>query len=140
MEMKKIHFDNMKNWIWITILILSLILILTGGLELFEFENPKLNKGLSAIGFLLQVAFYSRMFWYKNYVQWNKKGANIRVNSFWGKTLSFDQIKTTELNEKILTITKTNGNKITFDLSEIADSDSQKLNEIIIKNTIANNV
>ena len=129
----------MRNWIWIAILILSLIFILIGTFELFEFENPKLNKRISAIGFFIQVIYYSKMFWYKNYVQWNKKGANIRINSFWGKSLSFDQIKKTELNGKTLTITKTNGNKITFDLNEIADSDSQKLNEIIIKNTIANN-
>ncbi|GGZ66731.1 hypothetical protein [Mesonia mobilis] len=138
MEMKKIHFDNMKNWIWITILILSLILILTGGLELFEFENPKLNKGLSASGFFLQVIYYSKMFWHKNYVQWNKKGAVIRVNSWSGKSLSFDQIKKTELTEKKLIITKDNGKIVTFDLNEIAESDTQKLNEIIIKNTIAN--
>ena len=140
METKKIHFDNMKNWIWIAILILSLIFILTGTFELFEFENPKLNKRISAIGFFLQVIYYSKMFWYKNYVQWNKKGANIRVNSFLGKSLSFDQIKKTELIEKKLIITKENGNTITFDLNEIAESDTQKLNEIIVNNTIANNV
>ena len=92
MEMKKIHFDNMKNWIWITILILSLILILIGGLELFEFENPKLNKGLSASGFFLQVIYYGKMFWHKNYVQWNKKGAVMRINSWSGKSLNFHML------------------------------------------------
>lgn len=55
METKKIHFDNMKSWIWVIILILSLIFILAGTFELFEFENPKLNKRISAIGFFLQV-------------------------------------------------------------------------------------
>lgn len=137
METKKIHFDNMKNWIWIAILILSLIFILTGTFELFEFENPKLNKRISAIGFFLQVIYFSKMFWYKNYVQWNKKGANIRVNSFWGKSLSFNQIKKTEFIEKKLIITKENGNTVMFDLNEIAESDTKKLNEIITKNTIA---
>ncbi|MDF4203991.1 hypothetical protein PXD56_13540 [Maribacter sp. SA7] len=136
--MKKIHFDNMKSWIWISILILSLVFIFNGIFELFE--NPKLNKRITAVGFFLQVLYYSKMFWYKNYVQWNKKGANIRVNSFWGKSLSFDQIKKTELNEEKLIITKDNGKIIEFDLSEIVESDTQKLNEIIIKNTIANNV
>jgi len=80
------------------------------------------------------------MFWYKNYVQLNKKGAVIRINSWNGKSLSFDQIKKIELIEKKLIITKENGNTVTFDLNEIAESDTQKLNEIIIKNTIANNV
>ena len=130
----------MKNWIWIVILILSLIFILGGTFELFEFENPKLNKRISAVGFFLQVIYFSKMFWYKNYVQWNKKGAVIRINSFSAKTLSFDQIKKTELNDKKLTITKINGNKITFELNEIVESDTHKLNEIIIKNTIANTV
>ena len=57
-----------------------------------------------------------------------------------GKSLSFDEIKKTELNEKKLTITKVNEKKITFDLKEISESDTQKLNEIIVKNTIANTV
>ena len=136
--MKKIHFDNMKNWIWIAILILSGIFIVCGGFELFE--NPKTNKTLTIIGFLFQIIYFSRMFWYKNYVQWNKKGAVIRINSWSGKSLSFDQIKKTELIEKKMIITKDNGNTVTFDLNEISESDTQRLNEIIVKNTIANTV
>ncbi|WP_245617626.1 hypothetical protein [Siansivirga zeaxanthinifaciens] len=115
-----------------------MIFILAGAFELFEFENPKLNKRISAVGFILQVIYFSKMFWYKNYIQWNKKGAVIRINSFSAKSLSFEKIKKTELNDNKLIVTKTNGNKITFDLNEIVESDKQKLNEIIIKNTIAN--
>ena len=139
--MKKIHFDNLnKSWFLRTILILSIIFLLVGIFEFIPFENPKINKRISGIGFLLQALFFSRMFWYKNCMQWNKKGAVIRINSFMGKSLSFDKIKKTELNEKKLTITKINEKKIAFDLNEIAESDAQKLNEIIVKNTIANNV
>ncbi|WP_036155166.1 hypothetical protein [Maribacter forsetii] len=140
MEKKKIHFDNMKSWIWIFILFLSLIFILVGFFELFEFENPKLNKRISAIGFFLQVIYFSKMFWYKNYVQWNKKGVIIRINSWASKSLNFNQIKKTEMVEKKLIITKDSGITVTFDLNEIKEADSQKLNEIIVKNTIANNV
>jgi len=140
METKKIQFDNMNNWIWIVILILSLIFILIGSFELIEFENPKLNNSISAIGFFLQVIYFSKMFWYKNYVQWNKKGVVVRINSFMGKTLRFDEIRKTELIEKKLIITKENGTTVTFDLNKIAESDQQKLNEIIVKNTIANTV
>ena len=66
-----------------------------GIFELFEFENPKLNKRISAIGFFLQVIYFSKMFWFKNYVQWNKKGAVIRIYSWASKSLSFNQIKKT---------------------------------------------
>ncbi|WP_405414163.1 hypothetical protein [Maribacter sp. Asnod1-A12] len=77
---------------------------------------------------------------YKNYVQWNKKGVIIRINSWASKSLNFNQIKKTEMVEKKLIITKDSGITITFDLNEIKEADSQKLNEIIVKNTIANNV
>lgn len=62
------------------------------------------------------------------------------MNSFLGKSLRFDEIKSTELNDQELTIIKTNGQKVTFDLNEIATSDTQKLNEIIVKNTAFSNV
>mgnify|MGYP005872630381 CR=1 FL=1 len=136
--MKRIHFDNMKNKFWITIFLLSVICFIIGIFEPIEFSNIDLNKYILKSGFLLQALYFSQMLWYKNFVQWNKKGINIRINSFFGKSLSFDQVKSTELNEKRLTIIKKNGDKITIDLNEIVDSDSQKLNEIIIKNTIAN--
>jgi hypothetical protein len=61
-------------------------------------------------------------------------------SSFSLKSLSFDQIKTTELNDKKLIVTKTNGNKVTFDFNGVTESDIHKLNEIIMKNTIANTV
>jgi len=139
--MKKIHFDNLrKNNFLIIILILSLILILIGFFQPFEIENQKVYKYLNVVGFLLQTIYWSKLFWFKNTVLWNKKGAVIRINSFFGESLSFDQIKKTELNEKKLIITKSGGEIITFDLNEFVESDTQKLNEIITKNTIANTV
>lgn len=132
--MKRIHLDNMRHWFWIMLLIFSVILIFIGSFELIEFENSKIIKKIGAFGFLLFAVYFSRMFWHKNFVQWNKKGALIKINSFMGKSLSFDQIKMSELNEKNLIITKVNGNKVTFDLNEIAENDSQKLHEIILKN------
>lgn len=136
--MKRIHFDNMRNWIWISILIIALIFILIGSFDVFDFENPKMNNWISAVGFLLQVIYFTRIFWYKNYFQWNTKGAYIRMNSYIGETLRFEEIKATELNEKKLTISKVNGKKVTFDLNDIAESDTKIINEVIVKNTYAN--
>lgn len=136
--MKRIHFDNMKNSFWIVILILSIIFIVGGTFELFQFENAKSNKWMSVVGFFLQAIYFSKMFWYENYVQWNKKGALIKINSFMGKSLIFNEIKTFELNDKKLKITKINDSTVIFDLNDITESDTQKLNEILIKNTIVN--
>jgi uncharacterized RDD family membrane protein YckC len=123
-----------------TILILSIIFLLFGIFELIPFENPEINQNIRAVGFLLQTIYFSRMFWFKNYIQWNKKGAILRINSFLGKSLSFDKIKKTELKENKLIITKNGGEIVTFDLNEIAENDTKKLNKIIVKNTIANTV
>lgn len=139
--MKRIHFDNLtKNKYWIIIMILALIFILVGIFQPFEIKNPKIYKYLYVTGFLLQTIYWSKLFWFKNTIQWNKKGAVIRINSFMGESVSFNEIKKNELDEKKLTITKNNGEILRFDLNEIVDSDTQKLNEIIIKNTIANTV
>lgn len=140
MEIKKIHFDNLgKNKYWIIIILLSGVLIFIEELPI-EFENPKIYKYIRSSGFFLQAIYWSKLFWFKNTVQWNKKGALIRINSFFGKSLIFDRVKGTELNGKVMIITKKDGTKLKIDLNEFQESDSQKLNEIMIKNTIANNV
>ncbi|HTO14445.1 MAG TPA: hypothetical protein VLZ83_01680 [Edaphocola sp.] len=91
-------------------------------------------------GIFLQAIYFSKMFWYENYVQWNKKGALIKINSFMGKSLIFEEIKAIELNDKKLKITKINDSRVIFDLNDIAESDTQKLNELMVKNTILNNI
>ena len=140
-QMRKIHFENIGgNWKVLGFMILALVCIILGGFEMIDFTNPKFNKYISSIGFLILTIYFSKTFWYKNYVQWNKKGIVIRIKSFLGKTLKFDEIKETELNENRLTITKTDGNKVQIDLTEIEKSDTQKLNEIILKNSIASRV
>lgn len=127
----------MKNWFWIMVLILSISFIIGGSFGIFEFENPRINKILTAIGFLLQVIYYSRMFWYKNYVQWNKKGAVIKINSFKSKSLSFDEVIKTEINDKKLIVITINEKVTTFNLSNIIRSDVQRLNDIIVSNSVA---
>ena|SRR5690606_23436591 len=138
--MEKIYFDNLRNNFWIGIFILSTLCLIFGIFEIIEFSNPDINGYIRKSGFLLQALYFSKMFWYKNYVQWNKLGAVIRINSLFGKSFKFLEVQSTELNNKILTITKINGEKITVDLNKISESDIQKLNEVIVKNTIANSV
>jgi hypothetical protein len=114
-------------------MLLSTVFILIGGFELFEFKHPKVHKTLFVTGFALQTVYYSKLFWYKNCFQWNKKGANIRINSFLGKSLNFEEISSAALTDKILKITKSSGEELVFDLNCIVDQDVQKLHEIIVK-------
>lgn len=94
--MRRIHFEHLgKGNYWIILIILSLIFIVIGILEPFEFENEKIYKYISATGFLLQAIYFSKLFWYKNTVQWNNKGIVIRIKSFLGK---YDLTKSKRLN------------------------------------------
>lgn len=133
--MKRIHFQNNKNWLWITVLVLSLIFILVGTFELIKFENPKTNNTICLVGYCLQILFYCNHFWRKNYVQWNKTNMIIRIDSWTGNNIRFNTIETTQLIDKKLIITKDNGDKVTFDMTQIQEADTQKLLDIILKNT-----
>ncbi|PIB27863.1 hypothetical protein BFP78_15750 [Gaetbulibacter sp. 5U11] len=141
--MKKIHFGNLNKkgrWILLPLILIGLFLIINGTFDFIEFANPKMNKYLNAIGYLIVFGFSTQMFWYQNYVQWNKRGILIRIKSFFGKNIKFKEIKSSELNDKKLIIIETYGNKIEIDLSHIIESDVEKLMDIINKNTIANTV
>ena len=133
--MKRIHFQNNKNWLWITVLVLSLIFILIGTFELIKFENPKTNNTICLVGYCLQILFYFNHFWRKNYVQWNKTNMIIRIDSWTGNSIRFDTVETTHLIDNKLIITKDNGDIVTFDMTQIKEADTQKLIDVILKNT-----
>ena len=71
------------------------------------------------------------MFWFKNYVQYNKKGIFIRIKTFFGKSISFDNVERTELENQALTIYKNDGTRYDFNLEEIEESDYKKLFDVI---------
>lgn len=131
--MKRIHFDNLRSWFWISLMLLSMVFILIGAFEIFDFEYPKAHKLLFASGFAIQTVYYSKLFWYRNCFQWKKKGATICINSFLGKSLNFEEITSAALIDKILKITKSSGDEFVFDLNHIVDEDVQKLHQIIMK-------
>lgn len=135
MVKNKIYFDDLNpSWWYTGIMLIAVILILMG--FLMKFENQQTNKVLSAIGFLIQTIYFSKQFWFKHYVQWNKKGAYVRVNSFVGKTIRFSLIKSVELEKDNLILIKNDGQKIVLNLKQISVSDTKKLHKIMVKNTL----
>lgn len=136
--MKKIHFEHNRRWFWITIITITLICILGGGLELFPFENSAINRGISAIGYFLFAIYLGKMVWFKNYVLWNKKVAQIRLNTDKEKTIRFDHIlKKSVIKQQSLIVTKTTGAQEVFDVKCIQDIDIERLCAIIQKNSNA---
>ena len=118
----------------------SIIFFLIGTFELFSEPNTVWNKRISILGSILMMLFFARMSYGKYYVGWNKVGITIRIKSFLGKSFNFKDVKSTDLQNGILSVVKKNGKKIELDLSEIEENDVVRITEILSENTIANNV
>lgn len=134
--MKKIHFNHLtfKNWTSLLMLI-SLAFIIMGSFEIIDFEYKRTNKILASIGFFIQAAYYSKMFWYKNYVEWNKLGMNIKINRLISKSIKFENVKKLELDTTNLKIIQKSGSDKIFEIHNIASTDLEKLVKIIAQNS-----
>ncbi len=134
--MKKIHFNQLtfKNWTSLLLLI-SLVFILIGSFEIIDFEYKRTNKILTSIGFSIQAIYYSKMFWYKNYVEWNKLGMNIKINRLISKSIKFDNVEKLEIDNTNLKIIQKYGREKIFEIHNIESNDLEKLLKIIKQNS-----
>ncbi|WP_426095546.1 hypothetical protein [Flavobacterium sp. DSR2-3-3] len=134
--MKKIHFNHLtfKNWTSL-LMIISLVLILIGSFEIIDFEYKRTNKILASIGFFTQALYFSKMFWYKNYVEWNKLGMNIKINRIISKSIKFDNVKKLEVDNYNFKIIQKCGREKIFEIHNIDSNDLEKLLKIIKQNS-----
>lgn len=83
--------------------------------------------------------YYFNIILKKNYFGWSKNGMIIKINNFIREyQISYNEIKSYELKNGILTIIKSNG-KSEFDLTKIEQIDIEKMIIILNENTVANN-
>lgn len=133
--MKKIHFNPLRFKSWSTIIIaVAFICIVAGFFELIPFDNPKNHSKVSALGSLLVAIHYSKMFWYKNYVEWNKLGMNIKFNQWLSKSIRFDKVKDVVVTATTLAIIDKSGSKKIFQTNLINPNDVDKLVTILREN------
>ena len=134
--MKKIHFNHLTFKKWTSLLmVLSLVCILIGGFEIFEFEYKRTNRMLASIGYLCQFIYFSQMFWYKNYVEWNALVINIKINRFISTAIKFEDVKIIALDNTTLKIIKQSGSEKTFEIHNIERSDLEQLVTILQQNS-----
>ena len=69
---------------------------------------------------------------------WNDMGITIKVNSLIGKSLKFSEISRTELQDSLLSIFKNDRNRLEFDLSDVENTDVEKLFKILTKHSTSN--
>ena len=139
--MKKIYFDDMsnlkENWTKPIVLFLGLILIIFGTFT--DFLSEDWNKWIKASGYLLFSIYFLRKVIRKNYVQWNKLGMTVRINShFREKRITFNEINSYELiNDKLKIIQSSK--TVELNLIDFSEYDKERLIKIFNENTVANN-
>ena len=133
--MKNIHFNPLRFKSWSSIIIaVAFICVVVGFFELTPFDNPKNHSKVSALGSLLVAIYYSKMFWYRNYVEWNKLGMNIKLNQWLSKSIRFDKIKDVVVTDTTLTIIEKSDIKKVFQTNLINPNDVDKLVTILREN------
>jgi len=131
--MKRLHFDHLSgNRIWIILFAVFLILVVPGTFGWIVFISPAFNQWLFIAGMMILIVFMTKLFWHRNVVQWNSKGVVIRMNPFFGKSQRFSDIESTQMIDQFLTVTTRSGKELQLDLSEFPESDSKKLNGILM--------
>lgn len=136
--MKKIKFDQLNfssNKAQVFLMILAGILILLNFLEVFNNSDSRFAKYSNSIAYFILALILSKMFWFKNYVQWNKKGIMIKLNNSLGKNYRFEEISSFNLQNSELIISKFNGQKNAFNLQNIEPESIKKLINILKTNT-----
>ncbi|WP_095069409.1 hypothetical protein [Chryseobacterium taklimakanense] len=136
--MKKIRFDQLNfksNKAQFFLMILAGILIFLNFLEIFNNSDPRIEKYSNAIAYFILMVIFSKMFWFKNYVQWNRKGIMIKLNNSWGKNYKFEEISNFNLQNNELIISKFNGQINAFNLQNIEPESINKLINILKANT-----
>ncbi|CAM1368759.1 hypothetical protein [Tenacibaculum xiamenense] len=132
MKKEKIHFDDKSNnKVWLIIMGLSLIFLSIGIFGFFRGENNKWNSIIIGLTNFIQAIYFSKYFWYKNAVQYNKVGMVIKIQSFWGKSLSYHQLKDVVYTDNEFVIIRHENDNLIYDVSSIQKKDVAKLYNIL---------
>ncbi|SCY12153.1 hypothetical protein SAMN05192588_1250 [Nonlabens sp. Hel1_33_55] len=107
-----------------------IVAVAIGFFEVIKFQDEFWNKAFAAAANLFPVFYFGRVFWYKNYVQCNRRGIMIKVKSFSSTNFSFSDLNTVELEDNKLTI-KHGGKTSVLNLGHIVEKDQQKLLSLI---------
>ncbi len=128
MKSKRIHFNKLEKGTNAILILCALIFVSVGIFDLFPDLSQVWTKRISMLGYIFIVVHFWKIFIHPNYVGWNKHGMHIRIKTILGKRLSFKDIKSTDLENGVLKISKLDGKKIELDLNGIEAEDIERLN------------
>ncbi len=132
--MKAIHFDHItlkKQIPYFILLIVGLLVLLLQMFEVIQFESKTVNKLIFLLPFLIIMFIQSKIFWYKNIVQWNNKGVFIKINSFFGTSVQFSAVHSFQYNNGRLILKMLYTKDKIIDLENTREADIENLEAIL---------
>ncbi|WP_062616148.1 hypothetical protein [Flammeovirga sp. SJP92] len=134
--MKKIRIYHIPAFIEKIIVVVSFLLVAIGSFS----ENFGISALLEDIlivgGFVLLLLYQSRVWWFKNYVEWNKKQIYLKLGAGKGIKLKFATLNSCILQKELLLIKLKNGETISISIKEYNRSEVQKLQLLFMENII----
>ncbi len=128
--MKHIHFNKLNRFQSIILLLIGLTLISIGFYKNYLGQGNIWTASSTVVGYVFFGLHFSKMFWHKNYVEWNKTKIVYKIKTRFGKTLRFNQVGNVALKSNILFVTLNDGSITKIDLREVFPEDQKKLLEI----------
>lgn len=135
---KRIYFEELKPGLWLVVMLVAFVLILVallGMMEIVTIEEKTASLFLTA-GCLIQGIFFLRIFLYKNYVQYNRKGIMLRLQQ--NKSLSFRFSEVKNLRREAphsIRIERDRKEPVTLDLSHVEEADIARLANLLEQRT-----
>ena len=135
LQQKIIKFDqlNKHSSIKIILLMIAGACLILGNTT---FDNTDFEI-IKVFTFIIPIVYLGRIFWFKNYVRWNKNIIILKFNYFTDDTIKFVDIYSLERLENKLKITLSSEKVYEFNIDNIKPDHISKLNTIIVENSNA---
>lgn len=132
--MQEIKFEELSfktKPLSFVLLMLSASFILLNVFDCLNFLTSDTRKWIIVVCSLYSAMHGLRPFYYRNYVQWNKRGMTLRVNNFWGCNFSFANVEKILCQESEYTVVLRTGKRKVINLTGIETGSKTKLLQVL---------
>ena len=129
--MTKFFFNRENDWKNLVPMGLAVILIILRFIDISSFIGRELNSSLASIGLLILALLLGKTMVFRNYLGWSNQGMTIRVDSFTGFKIKFNEIKTVVVENKMLILNNFDDTQEVFDLTKVEEGDIGRIHKII---------
>ncbi|NME67963.1 hypothetical protein [Flammeovirga aprica] len=134
--MKTIKIYNIPSYIEKIILGFSFLVVALGSFSDNFGISELLENILIIVGFGLLLLYQSRVWWFKDYVEWNKKQIYLKLGTGKGIKLKFSYLHSCVLQKEFLLLKLKNGETISISIKEYDRKQVQELQLLLMENII----